>query len=111
MTTYGAISDEELDEKEANLKTRIFDITQPMVHLYQAVEDLQELALASNSPFSEQQCLALGLCLVKNLQELKKHKRDGWKNQRLKKPGQTSRFTSPTNGINYTFFVAPPCRI
>ena len=31
FTTYGAITDEELSEKETTLKARIFDITQPLV--------------------------------------------------------------------------------
>ena len=49
ITTYGAINDEELSEKETTLKARIFDITHPMVELYNAIEELQEIATASSS--------------------------------------------------------------
>ena len=36
FTTYGAITEEELDAKEQALKARIFDITQPLLHMYAA---------------------------------------------------------------------------
>ena len=48
IQTYGNILDEELEDEKTNLKLRIFDITQWFVHLFQAVEDLQELATATN---------------------------------------------------------------
>ena len=50
---YGAINQEELEEKEMALKERIFDITQPLMHLFTAVEDLMDLAEASDTPFTE----------------------------------------------------------
>ena len=74
MQTYGAISAEELEEREQTLKARVFDITQPLVTLYNAVEDLQELAEASDSPFSEKQLVAIGVRLIKNMNEMEKER-------------------------------------
>lgn len=75
--TYGAITDEELEDKEDALRARIFDITQPMIHLFQAVEDLQTLATASNATYTDRQLVKLGLKLVKNMQDLEKG-REKW---------------------------------
>ena len=61
MTTYGAISAEELEEREQALKAKVFDITQPLVTLYNAVGDLQELAIASESSFTKRQQVAIGV--------------------------------------------------
>ena len=65
MTTYGGISDEELKEKENDLKKKSFDINKHMVNIYNAGEDLQELATASSSPFSERQQVSLEVKLIK----------------------------------------------
>ena len=75
--TYDSISDEELEEQESNLKTRIFDLTQPLVHLFQAVENLQQLATATNCVYTDRQIVSLGLKLIKNMQEFEKG-REKW---------------------------------
>ena len=54
------------------LKERIFDITEPLVYLFTAVEDLMELAEASDTPFTEKQQIKLGVQLIKNLGEMEK---------------------------------------
>ena len=108
LTTYGGISDEELEEKGTALKTQIFDITQPMVHLYQAVDDLKDLAIASNSPYLERQLIALSLCLVKNMNELEKARERWMEKLDHAKLGPTSNFISLTNGINCVVYTAPP---
>lgn len=43
-----------------------------MVHLYQVIYDLQALATASNSAYTKQQLIKLGLKLVKNMNKLEK---------------------------------------
>ena len=75
MTTYGGISDVELEEGETELKEEIFDATKHMVEVYNAVEDLQELAAASVSRFSDSQEVSLGVKLIKSMRELKRARR------------------------------------
>ena len=67
LKTYGSIGDEELDNKATNLKERIFEIEEPMVSLYNAVEDLQQLATASLSPYTDKQMVSFGIRLIKNM--------------------------------------------
>ena len=77
MTTYGAVSSDELETQEQELRARVLDITQPMIHLYLAVEDLQELATASLAPYTDKQLVNIGLCLVKNMLFMEKA-RESW---------------------------------
>ena len=72
FTTYGAISDEELLDKESALRSRIFEIQEPLDTLYQEVDDLQELATASDSPYTVKQLVGLGLQLIKNMNDYEK---------------------------------------
>ena len=72
FTTYGAITDEELSERENTLRARIFDITHPLVELYNATEELQEIAIASSSPFTDKQMVSIGLKLIRNMNDYEK---------------------------------------
>ena len=72
FTTYGAIEAEELHEREQNLRTKIFDICDPLIILYNDVEELQELATASDSPFSDTQMVNIGVQLIKNFNDYEK---------------------------------------
>ena len=63
--TYGEITDEELKLVEDNLKSRVFDITQPMAVMYNELQDLQDLATAANNAFSDKQFVNIGIQLIK----------------------------------------------
>ena len=59
--------EEELLMEENNLRANVFDIVQPLIILFNKVEDLKELALASNNPYSDSQILKIGIKLIKNM--------------------------------------------
>ena len=40
ITTYGAVEQEEVDDTEEKLKAKVFDITQPLVYIFNEVEEL-----------------------------------------------------------------------
>ena len=67
FTTYGKITDDELREKEVNLSAQVFDITQPMIQLYDAVKNLQQIAKASLNDYTNAQILSIGITLIKNM--------------------------------------------
>ena len=69
---YGSITEEQLAEKEANLRAHVFDITQPLVELYNSVEELQEIATASQSPFTDRQLVGIGMKLIRNMNDYEK---------------------------------------
>ena len=70
--TYGAITEEQLADKEATLRAHVFDITQPLVELFNSVEELQEIATASSSPYTDKQLVALGMKLIRNMNDYEK---------------------------------------
>ena len=53
MQQYGFFADEEIKQKGNDLNTRVFNITQPPEHIYKTVRKLNELATASNKPYTE----------------------------------------------------------
>ena len=85
FATYGAISDEELADKETTLKARIFDITQPLVELFNAVEELQLIATASSSPFTDKQMVSIGMKLIRNMNDYEKARGDWMAKPRVQK--------------------------
>ena len=70
--TYGAITEEQLAEKEATLRAHIFDIAQPLVELFNSIEELQEIATASESPYTDKQLVSLGMKLIRNMNDYEK---------------------------------------
>ena len=50
FTTYGKISEEKLLTEEQNLRVRVFEITDPMIVMYNEVDDLIELGIAAKNP-------------------------------------------------------------
>ena len=70
--TYGLIPEEELLTKENNLRAKVFDIVEPLIILYNEVEDLQELAVAAQNPYSDPQIINLGIKLIKNMCDFEK---------------------------------------
>ena len=69
FTTYGAVEPEELKEQEDLLRQKVFDIGQPLIILFNEVEELQLLATASGNPFSPVQLLTIGIQLIKNFND------------------------------------------
>lgn len=66
FTTYGDVTDEELEETTTTLKARVFDISEPIVALFDEVEDLQELSIAAENELTERQLVQIGVQLIKN---------------------------------------------
>ena len=70
--TYGALDEGQLADKEAQLRSRIFDIQQPLVEMYNVVEDLQKIATASSSPYTDRQLVGIGMQLIRNMNDYEK---------------------------------------
>ena len=70
--TYGKISPDHLLNLDTELRKKVFDITQPLVLLYNEVEDLQELATAAQNPYTDTQLVNLGIRLIKNMADFEK---------------------------------------
>ena len=74
--TYGVITEGQLAEKESTLRAHIFDIAQPLVELFNSVEELQELAIVSESPYTDKQLVGLDMKLIRNMNDYEKARGD-----------------------------------
>ena len=63
---YGSVTEEQLLDEEAKLRAKVFDLTEPLILMYNEVDDLVDLAIAAKIPYTEHQIVSLGLTLIKN---------------------------------------------
>ena len=82
---HGAITDQELIDRELTLRARVFDIAEPLVELFNAVEDHQELATASQSPYSDTQLVQIGMQLIRNMNDYEKARGEWMERPRVDK--------------------------
>ena len=50
-----------------SLKAKVFDITQPLIVMYNEVQDLQDMATAANNSFSDTQIVNMSIQLIINM--------------------------------------------
>ena len=72
FVTYGDSTPEELSTSAELLKAKAFDITQPLIVMYNEVQDLQDIATAANNSFSDTQIVNLAIQLIKNMCDFEK---------------------------------------
>ena len=72
MAIYGVVPEEELVQAESALRARVFDIAQPLVIIYNEMDDLQQLATAAGLEYTEAQFINLGIRLIKNMNDFDK---------------------------------------
>ena len=72
LATYWKVSEEDLLDEENSLWDIGFHIVKPLVMMYNKMEDLQELEVASGMPYSDPQIIALGIKLIKNMSDFEK---------------------------------------
>ena len=89
MTTYGTVPEEDLLSADSALRSRVFDITKPLVIIYNEMDNLQQLATAAGLPYSNAQFINLSMRLIKNMNDFDK--------------GLTKWFDLPRNQTYQTF--------
>ena len=66
FTNYGLIEDSHLTEAEAKLRSFQYDLLDPLVKIFDEVEELQHLGNAAVDPYSEAQLIKFALQIIKN---------------------------------------------
>ena len=62
---YGKMSEETLLEKQDRLCAKFYNLTVPLIMMFNDIKDLQEMAVVSSSPYTPAQIINLGLKLIK----------------------------------------------
>ena len=63
---YGKVTPDALNAKEMEVRTFIYNLQEPLVTLYDQVEDLQKLGDAANMPYTTRQIVNFGVQLIRN---------------------------------------------
>ena len=72
FTTYGKIQDDTLQEVTDKLRERIFDISEPLVVMFNEIEELKALSIAANNEYTERQLVNIGIQLIKNTNDFER---------------------------------------
>jgi hypothetical protein len=87
---YGTVSAENLAEIDQKVRTMVYSISQPLVTVYDKVEELTCLATASGNPYTIVQQVQIGLQIIKNTRDFEAAIRD-W-------------YARPATGHTWTIF-------
>ena len=69
LRNYGLIGDDTLTETESKIKTIQYNLLNPLVKVFDEVEELQHLGIAAQDPYSEAQLIKFGLQIIKNIHD------------------------------------------
>jgi hypothetical protein len=69
---YGIVEDDDLREKEEQMRQFSYDISDPIVEIFNPIEDLEEFGIAANDPYTSQQLIKFGLQIIKDTGDLEK---------------------------------------
>ena len=64
FSTYGKVLEEALQLKEANLRAKVFNIVDPLIIVFNEVDDLNELGDKSYILYTDQQVINLGIQFI-----------------------------------------------
>ena len=63
---YGRVDAETLTEMEMKVKEKHYDVSEPIVTIFNKIEELARLGTAAHNPYSDMQKVQLGLRIIKN---------------------------------------------
>ena len=66
FTRYGVVNSDTLMDIEDKVKTMDYNITEPLVVIYNEIDELARLGTAAGNPYSDMQQVQLGLRIIKN---------------------------------------------
>ena len=72
FTTYGDIVDDNLQDATDKLRDRIFNISDPLVVLFNEIEELKALSIAADNEYTEKQLVSIGIQLIKNMNDFER---------------------------------------
>ena len=72
FTTYGYITPEQLTEQKEALCAKVFDIQQPLIIMFNELDELEQVAIAASNPYTATQIINIGIQLIKNFNDFEK---------------------------------------
>ena len=66
---YGRVNPDRLNDKEMEVRAFVYNLQDPLVSLFDQVEDLKKLGDAAQMPYTQQQIINFGIQLIRNTQD------------------------------------------
>jgi hypothetical protein len=66
---YGKVNPDRLNDKEMEVRAFVYNLQDPLVTLFDQVEDLKKLGDAAQMPYTQQQIINFGVQLIRNTQD------------------------------------------
>ena len=82
---YGIVEDDDLRDEEEEMRQFTYDISDPIVEIFNKIEDLEEFGIAANDPYTPQQLIKFGLQLVKDTGDMEKGQEEWHERPRVEK--------------------------
>jgi hypothetical protein len=82
---YGKVTPDKLNDKEMELRAFVYNLQDPLVTLFDQVEDLKKLGDAAQMPYSEQQIINFGIQLIRNTHDFQDGLKDWYSKPLLEK--------------------------
>ena len=92
-TKYGQVKQEALVKKAQSIRELTYDIQDPMVVLWNEIDDLTRLAEAANNPYTPRQILEFGETILLKCPDFEGDMKNGTPSHRMNRPGQTLNYS------------------
>ena len=66
---YGKVTGDTLDDFEEKVKNMSYHTSEPLVTVFNQIEDLERLGVAACDPFTDKQLVKIGLKIIKNTRD------------------------------------------
>ena len=86
---YGKVQEDDVTLVKKDVENMSYDLSQPLAKVWNEIKDLQALATAADTPFTDKQLVALGIKIIKNTHDFEQAHAD-W----IKKPVAAKTFNN-----------------
>ena len=97
---YGIVPSEEVKQKGADFPTMQFHPSDPMITLFNPVEQLKKMAISAKIPYTANQLLDIGLTVLRNTRDFERALGDWTLKTDAEKRGLTSKHISLLPKLN-----------
>ena len=66
FSTYGKIDHETIKEEEKRVSSLVYELQNPITDVFEPVQELEQLAIAGNRPYTQAQLVDFGVAIISN---------------------------------------------
>ena len=66
FTNYGDIDHDSIKEEEKRVSEIVYDLQKPITDIFDPIQELEQLAIAGNRPYTQPQLVDIGVAIISN---------------------------------------------